>query len=65
MSKSEYFLKNGLSPNIIIVLTIIIKKILNIKIKTDYFYKFVEVNKRKREQVFGKRKKKLYIYENG
>ncbi len=64
MSKSEYFLKNGLSPNII-VLTIIIKKILNIKIKTDYFYKFVEVNKRKREQVFGKRKKKLYIYENG
>ena len=64
MSKSEYFLKNGLSPNII-VLTIIIKKILNIKIKTDYFYKFVEVNKRKREQVFGKRKKKLYLYENG
>ena len=64
MSKSEYFLKNGLSPNII-VLTIIIKKILNIKIKTDYFYKFVEVNKRKREQVFGKRKKKLYKYEIG
>ena len=62
MSKSEYFLKNGLIPNII-VLKIIIKRILNLIIKTDYCYMFVEVNKSRRVQVFWKREKKIYIYK--